>query len=96
MASFSSAMKALECTIAMQRTFAEHNESAREPIGAGVGLNTGEPIAEEDDLFGTAVIMAARIAAQGVGGEVLASNMVRELVAGKGFLYSDRGAAALR
>jgi class 3 adenylate cyclase len=29
-----------------------------------IGLNAGEPIAEERDLFGTAVIMAARIAAR--------------------------------
>ncbi len=46
MASFSSATKALECAIAMQRAFAQHNESAQEPIHIRVGLNAGEPIAE--------------------------------------------------
>jgi len=61
-----------------------------------IGLNAGEPIAEEQDLFGTAVIVAARIAAKAEGGEILASNVVRELVAGKGFLFSDRGDVALR
>jgi class 3 adenylate cyclase/pimeloyl-ACP methyl ester carboxylesterase len=96
MASFSSATRALECAIAMQRAFAEHNEAAQEPIKVRVGLNAGEPIAEDEDLFGTAVIVAARIAAKAEGGEILASNVVRELVAGKGFLFSDRGDVVLR
>ncbi len=66
-----------------------------------IGLNAGEPIAEEDpdgrgDLFGTAVIMAARIAGQAQGGEILVSDVVRQLVAGKGFLFADRGETALR
>jgi class 3 adenylate cyclase/pimeloyl-ACP methyl ester carboxylesterase len=96
MASFSSATRALECAIAMQKAFAEHSESAEEPIRVRVGLNAGEPIAEEKDLFGTAVIVAARIAARAEGGEILASDVVRQLVAGKGFLFSDRGDVALR
>jgi len=96
MASFSSATRALECAIAMQRAFATHNEAAQEPMKVRVGLNAGEPIAEDEDLFGTAVILAARIAAKAEGGEILASDVVRQLVAGKGFLFSDRGDVALR
>jgi class 3 adenylate cyclase len=96
MACFSSATGALECAIAIQRAFAEHNESAEERIRVRIGLNAGEPIAEDEDLFGTAVNMAARIAAKAEGGEILASNVVRELVAGKGFLFSDRGDVVLR
>ncbi len=96
MASFSSATKALECAIAVQRAFEEHNETAEEPIKVRVGLNAGEPIAEEEDLFGTAVIRAARIAALAAGGEILVANVVRELSEGKGFLFSDRGDTALR
>jgi class 3 adenylate cyclase len=96
MASFSSATKALECAIAVQRAFEEHNETAEEPIRVRVGLNAGEPIAEEEDLFGTAVIRAARIAALAEGGEILVANVVRELSEGKGFLFADRGDTALR
>jgi class 3 adenylate cyclase len=96
MASFSSATRALECAIAMQRAFAAHNEYPETPIRVRIGLNAGEPIAEEADLFGTAVIMAARIAAQAEGEEILASDVVRQLVAGKGFLFADRGEVALR
>jgi len=96
MASFSSATRALECAIAMQRAFAEHSETAEEPIRVRIGLNAGEPIAEAEDLFGTAVNLAARIAAQAEGGEILASDVVRQLVAGKQFLFADRGEVALR
>jgi class 3 adenylate cyclase len=96
MASFSSATRALECAIAMQRAFAEHNEAAEEPIRVRIGLNAGEPVAEEKDLFGTAVQLAARICAHADPGEILAPIVVRELAAGKGFLFSDRGDALLR
>ena len=80
----------------MQKAFAQHNESAEKPIRVRVGLNAGEPIAEEGDLFGTAVQLAARIAATAQGGEILASDVVRQLVAGKGFLFSNRPNVALR
>ena len=96
MASFSSATKALECAIAMQRAFAERNESAEEPINVRVGVNAGEPIAENDDLYGTAVNLAARITAQGKGGEILASEAVRQIAAGKKFPFSDLGETTLR
>ena len=101
MASFGSATRALDFAIAVQRAFAERNESAEEPIRVRVGLNAGEPIAEEaeaggEDLFGTAVILAARIAAKAQGGEILASEAVRQIVAGKRFLFADRGETALR
>ena len=100
MACFSSATGALECAIAMQRAFAEWNADVGAqglaPLHVRIGLNAGEPIAEEEDLFGTAVILAARVAAHAEGGEILASDVVRQLVAGKGFLFSDRGDVALR
>jgi len=75
--------------------------TASEPLHVRIGLNAGEPIAEDDpdgrgDLFGTAVIRAARIAAMAQGGEILVANVVRELAEGKGFLFGDRGEIALR
>ena len=96
MASFTSASQALKCAVAMQRAFAEHNETAEEPIRVRMGLNAGEPIAEAEDLFGTVVNLAARIADQAAGGEILVAGVVRELAAGKGFLFADRGETALR
>jgi len=65
------------------------------------GLNAGEPIEDEGpdgrrDLFGSTVILAARIAAQAEGGEILASNVVRELCSGKPFVFADRGEYAMK
>jgi class 3 adenylate cyclase len=96
MASFGSASRALECAIAIQKAFAARNETADEPLRVRVGLSAGEPIAEDDDLFGSSVIMASRIADQAKGGEIVLANVVRELAAGKGFLFSDRGEIVLR
>ena len=61
-----------------------------------IGLNAGEPIAEDEDLFGTAVNLAARVAAKAEGGEILVADVVRQLVAGKEFLFNDRGDTELR
>ncbi|HEY5638626.1 MAG TPA: adenylate/guanylate cyclase domain-containing protein [Dehalococcoidia bacterium] len=101
MASFTSVVKAVDCAIALQRAFAERNQSASELLQVRVGLNAGEPIEEDSpdgrtDLFGETVILASRIAAAAEGGEVLASLAVRELCAGKGFLFADAGAHAMR
>jgi class 3 adenylate cyclase len=96
MVSFPSATRALECAVAIQRACAQHNETAEEPVRMRIGVNAGEPIAEAKDLFGTAVITAARIASQARGGEILVANVVRELAAGKGFLFADRGEVTLK
>jgi class 3 adenylate cyclase len=53
-------------------------------------------VAEEKDLFGTAVQLAARICAHAEPGEILVPIVVKELAAGKGFLLADRGDVALR
>jgi len=97
MASFPSASAGLDCAIAVQLAFARHNqERPDEQVRVRIGLNAGEPVAEEDDLFGTAVQLAKRVCDQAQPGQIIASNVVRELVAGKGFLFAEQGEAALR
>ncbi len=92
MASFSTATSALECSIAIQRGVAAHlDEHSDSPLGVYIGLNAGEPIAEEQDLFGTSVDLARRICEHAQPGQILASNVVRELSEGKGFLFGDIG-----
>jgi len=88
MASFGSVTKAVECAVALQRAFAEREG---EPLSVRVGLNAGEPIEEDGDLFGATVILASRIAAKAEGGEILVADTVRGLCSGKGFLFADRG-----
>ena len=53
-------------------------------------------MAEQEDLFGAAVQLAARVCARAEPGQILASNVVRELAMGKGFLFSDLGEVTMR
>ncbi len=96
MASFGSVTKAMDCAIALQRAFASHSESMPEPLHVRVGLNAGEPIEEDGDLFGSMVILASRIAAQAGPGEILIPDPLRHLLSGKSYIYSDRGEVALK
>ncbi len=97
LATFTSASRAVDAAIALQRAFERHTEAhPDQPIRIRVGLNAGEPIAEDDDLFGSSVTLAARIMSKAEGGEIFASNVVRELCAGKGHLFSDRGETEMR
>ncbi len=93
MASFHSASGALECAAAIQRAVHERGGG---DLRVRIGLNSGEPVEEESDLFGTAVQLARRICDAAEGGEILASDVVRQLAAGKGFLFAGRGEVALR
>jgi class 3 adenylate cyclase len=88
MASFPSASGALECAVTIQRAVEAKGDAN---LQVHVGLNAGEPVAEERDLFGTAVQLARRICDHAASGQILASNVVRELSAGKGFLFADIG-----
>ena len=97
MASFSSASQGLSAAIAIQRGI--HDYRGAEPeslLRVYIGLNAGEPIAEEGDLFGTSVDLAKRICDRCQPGEILVSDVVRQLAAGKEFLFQDRGETALR
>jgi class 3 adenylate cyclase len=96
LASFGSVVKAVECAIALQRAFADRNASGVEPLDIRVGLNAGEPIEEDGDLFGSTVILASRIAARAEGGEILVADVVQGLCSGKPFGFSYRGEQALR
>lgn len=91
MASFPSARGALDAAIEIQRALTDIDG-----LRVRIGLNAGEPLAEDEDLYGTAVQLAARVCAQAEPGSILVSNVVRELAAGKGFLFSDRGEVPLR
>jgi class 3 adenylate cyclase len=97
MASFPTASGAVESAVDIQRAFAQRNEAEPEtPVSVRIGINAGEPVAEGDDLFGTSVQLAARVCGRAEPGEILTTDVVRQLVAGKGFLFSDKGMAEFR
>jgi class 3 adenylate cyclase len=72
-------------------------ESMR-PLGIAVrsGLHTGEVEMKHDDVTGIAVHIAARVAAEAEAGETVVSSTVRDLVAGSGLRFQDRGIRALK
>ena len=68
------------------------------PLGIEVraGLHTGECEMTDDDVGGIAVHIGARVAALAGAGEVLVSSTVKDLVAGSGIRFGDRGSQSLR
>jgi class 3 adenylate cyclase len=61
-----------------------------------VGLHAGEVELIDEDVGGIAVHIAARVGALAAPGEVLVSSTVKDLVAGSGIAFADRGARQLR
>jgi class 3 adenylate cyclase len=68
------------------------------PLGIEVraGLHTGECETMGDDVGGIAVHIGARVAALAGAGEVLVSSTVKDLVAGSGLRFGDRGSQSLK
>ena len=65
MATFPSAARAVAAAVAMQQATRAYNDAHPETaFNIAVGLNAGEPVAEDADVFGSAVQMAARTCAQ--------------------------------
>jgi predicted ATPase/class 3 adenylate cyclase len=82
---FPSPRQALECAIEVQRELAARaEESPAEAIRVRMGLHAGEAIHEEGDFFGKNVILAARIAAEADGGEILVSDHLKEKAESEG------------
>ena len=88
---FSSPRQAVSFTLASQRALAGSLPRVR------VGINTGEVIAADADPLGAAVNAAARIAGRAGGGEVLVSDVVRQLVGTvPAVRFVDRGRCRLK
>jgi class 3 adenylate cyclase len=80
---FPETAQALRCAGAIQRACAEHSaQPGAEAIRVRIGLHRGTPIQEGDRFFGITVILAARIAGQAAGEQILVSQDVRDAVAG--------------
>jgi len=92
MASFPSTVPGVEAAIDMQRQTKAHNAAHPDlPLGLKIGLNAGEPIAEDDDLFGATVQLAARIVDKAQSGQVLVSGSVQGLSQGKNLKFERFG-----
>ena len=88
MASFPSAAAGVEAAMEMQKRTKSHNDTdPGHPLGLKIGLNAGEPIAEDDDLFGSTVQLAARLVDKAATGQILASGSVHGLSQGKSLKF---------
>jgi adenylate cyclase len=89
MACFASASRAIEAALSIQATAEAWNLTSGHPapLHVAIGLNAGSPIVAGGDLFGTVVNVAARITDCAAGGQLLVSDVVRLLAAGKGFQF---------
>ncbi|GMQ86194.1 MAG: hypothetical protein BMS9Abin07_1767 [Acidimicrobiia bacterium] len=97
MASFESVTRAIGCSLAIQQALGERNlDPDVHDVHVRIGLAAGEPITEDDDLFGTAVNLAARICDAAEAGSVYVSNVVRELSIGKEFEFEHVAELALK
>jgi class 3 adenylate cyclase len=61
-----------------------------------VGVHTGEIELQDDDVGGIAVHIAQRVLTEAQPGEIVVSSTVRDLVAGSGITFEDRGVTSLR
>ena len=84
MLAFSSARRAVACAQEIQAGIGRVFEDASPPISVRIGVHAGDAVREADDFFGDTVNYAARVASQALGGEVLVSSLVRDLIAGGG------------
>jgi DNA-binding NarL/FixJ family response regulator len=85
LALFDAPARAIRCAIAVR--------DALRAVGVDVriGLHSGEVELRGNDVGGIAVNIGARVAAAGSAGDVVVSSTVRDLVAGSGIGFADRG-----
>jgi class 3 adenylate cyclase len=89
-ATFDGPIRAIRCALAVRTTVRELGLEIR------AGLHTGECELIGEKPGGIAVNIGARVAAEAQPGEVLVSQTVKDLVAGSGIAFEDRGAASLK
>jgi class 3 adenylate cyclase len=90
MATFDGPARAVRCARAIL------DDSERHGLRLRAGLHTGECEVRGEDIGGIAVHIAARVSALAGPGEVLVSRTVRDLVAGSGLSFAERGVHELK
>jgi DNA-binding NarL/FixJ family response regulator len=90
LALFDAPARAIRCALAIRAELRAVGMDVR------IGLHSGEVELRGDDVGGIAVNIGARVAAAGSGGDVVVSSTVKDLVAGSGIEFEDRGEQALK
>ncbi len=97
MASFDSVPHAVTCSIAIQRGFDAYNEQEpSEELRVRIGLAAGEPVASNDDLFGSTVNLASRICEAALPEQILTAALVHEKAGDGTFSFEEAGRRELK
>jgi class 3 adenylate cyclase len=97
MASFISPAGAVRCAIQIQRELQKHaQKNADHAPKVRVGAAAGEPVEQNNDLFGSTVQLAARLCNYAQPEQILVSNAIAELCIGKGLSFEDVGEVTLK
>ena len=90
LALFDAPARAIRCGVAIRDRLRAVGLEVR------IGLHSGEVELRGNDVGGIAVNLGARVAETGSEGDVVVSSTVRDLVAGSGITFADRGEHALK
>ncbi len=97
MCSFDQPTNAVEASIEIQKeTIQLRASNPALPLKLKIGINAGEPIAEDNDLFGTTVQLAARIVDKAQADQIFVSETVRGICTGKGISFKPAGGFAMK
>ena len=97
MASFANVEDAVNCALAVQKAFADHNRrKPEESMHVRIGLSAGEPVEEDGDFFGSAVQLAARICAHTEPDHILVAQVVRDECQFHRFDFVEQGEIPLK
>lgn len=98
MATFESAFDAVNCAVRIQRALSDptHHIAPRQ-LQVRIGVHAGEPIRDEDDYFGSTVVVARRLCETARPAQILASEVVRGLVGSRGgFHFTEASPVRLK
>ena len=87
---FGSTARALAFSLDLQ------DRMSAQPLQMRIGMAAGEPTQEDGDVLGAVVVQASRLATLGGPGEIVVSDAVRQLAAGKRFAFRPRGELRLK
>ena len=94
---FASVVDAVACAVVVQGKMAERNETTEPKISFRIGINIGDIIIDQDDIFGDGVNVAARVESECEPGGVYLSGSAFDQVRGKtGFAFDDLGEKSLK
>lgn len=77
MAALPDSARGVDCAIRIQRAFQTYNRNGSEPIHVRIGLDSGEPVEDSNDLFGATVQLAARLCAEAAADQILVSETIQ-------------------